>query len=42
VGSFTTINDKKITEADLGVNSFLGKDSVGKPYAERTAALPRN
>lgn len=33
------IDDKLVEEADLGVNFFLDEDSLGKPRAERAAAL---
>ncbi|CCX07335.1 hypothetical protein FPQ18DRAFT_381308 [Pyronema domesticum] len=39
VGKFTIIDDKIVTEADLGTNFFLDEESVGKSRAERTAAL---
>lgn len=39
VGRFTVIDDKLVAEADLGVNFFLDQDSIGKPRAERAAAL---
>ncbi|RPA93610.1 hypothetical protein L873DRAFT_1704432 [Choiromyces venosus 120613-1] len=39
IGRFTVIDDKLVEEADLGINFFLDQDSVGKPRAERTAAL---
>jgi len=39
VGKFTIIDDKKVVDADLGVNFFLDEDSIGKSRAERTAAL---
>ncbi|KAH0613345.1 uncharacterized protein H6S33_009725 [Morchella sextelata] len=39
VGQFTVIDDKLVEEADLGANFFLDEESLGKPRAERTAAL---
>lgn len=33
------IDDKLVEEADLGVNFFLDEDSLGRPRAERAAAL---
>lgn len=39
IGRFTVIDDKLVVEADLGVNFFLDQDSLGKPRAERAAAL---
>lgn len=39
VGQFTVIDDKLVEEADLGANFFLDEESLGKPRAERAAAL---
>ncbi|KAL7273008.1 hypothetical protein RUND412_004152 [Rhizina undulata] len=39
IGKFTIIDDKIVEEADLGVNFFLDESSLGKPRAERAAAL---
>ncbi|CAZ81645.1 unnamed protein product [Tuber melanosporum] len=39
IGRFTVIDDKLVEQADLGVNFFLDQDSLGKPRAERAAAL---
>jgi len=39
VGRFTIIDDKKVGDADLGVNFFVVSSSIGKSRAEQTAAL---
>ena len=39
VGRFTVIDDRIVEESDLGVNFFLDEASLGKPRAERAAAL---
>jgi NEDD8-activating enzyme E1 regulatory subunit len=41
IGSFTIVDEKIVSEEDLGVNFFLEEDSLGKSRAVETTRLLR-
>lgn len=41
IGGFTIVDPATVTETDLGVNFFLGEESLGKSRAEETCRLLR-